>query len=614
MNLFMQKLIGSKKANANKVRFYHLLSYFIKLILIDKAFIILTTIFIIASIIFAVVGNFNDTVIIIFNWYFLANVVLMFILNTRLITYFFHNKFADQTMTIIIQQKTARFFVLISIWLSIFIVLAALQSLTSGLMIAINFANYAAVKYLIVNLVFQIVSIAFLIAFFSFITLLLKQQIISIILSFILLSIFLSSLPQQLFNSKMESTIITLKKEGGNDVRYKASDIYHAFTFNEHVKDGHIKFPHLSKYINDFYVTNKFIKNEFENSDVIEPRFKMWNDLGIINLEAQPMLGNDGSNIIPLKILTVNDRSGAVGFERDDVVNVKLTFKNTFKSIAEIKEVYQNAPDETKLILGDFIDFYEYYQNYINSLYGQSLGQEALIQKFWQMNYREFGRYLSLQIEENSEIIKSVPTKENQPVVKKIDKQFFENYFFKNFYVDNEVKNRDLLFYADIESEPQYAKNYQDLIHALEKQMNIELFARILEENFINQTSDYVVITNASIVKDENYNNYISYINNNNLVNTFLFPAGINSIFEQRAGKEWNKYWFNLNTTSKIDFSTQDNLFFTKAKFRFAENPETNKVTEMIKPDMNVYIYIQVAFFVIEIVSAMYVFIRRDLK
>ncbi|PPE05720.1 hypothetical protein [Williamsoniiplasma lucivorax] len=604
-------LPNKKKHKNRKVNLYHLTKYFTKLILVDKAFLALSAIFVALTCVFAILVSTSEQKIVMLNWYFLINVVLLFVLLTRLVTYFLHNKFADQTLTIILQQKTPRIFVFTSIWLSIFLITTLLQCATSALIIGINVNNLPAVRYLFINLVMQVVSIIFIMAFISLITMLLKQQIISIILSFILLSIFLASLPQQLFNSKMETINITLVKEDKSEIRYKASEINHAFVLNENIKKGQIKFPHLSKYINDFYVNNKFTRSNYDEKEVLQNRLKMWNELGIINPNTETLL-IDGKDNIDLKIKSVKLKEMVQDdkFTNKDVVNVSLTFKNAFKSIKDINQVYKQTTNKKhKLVLKDLIEFFGYYNTYLKTTLPKNATVEKVEHEFWKLNFREFGKYLSLQIgteADSNSILK------NDKAQKTIDNSLFLPYFVNNYY--SQSKNDLLLFYNDVFDDQVYAQNYINLMNAFEKKMHTELFMRVLEENFINQTSDYVTITNAAIVNDQNYRDYVNYVDNHQLLTTLLFPASINSFFEEKAGKEWNKYWFALNTRSTIDFTNQDNFFFTKMKFKFANNPKTKKLTQVIKPNMNIYIYIQVGFFLIAMFGSAYIFVRKDLK
>lgn len=136
-----QKAAKSNIKKGSTVSFYRLLSYFVKLIFIDKAFLIIFGIGIAFGVGFGILGSFQDSSIVVFNWYYLINTVLLLLLVAKLVTYFLHNKFEDQTMTIIIQQKTKRIYILLSIWLAIFLSILVLNLLATTSMILLNVNN-----------------------------------------------------------------------------------------------------------------------------------------------------------------------------------------------------------------------------------------------------------------------------------------------------------------------------------------------------------------------------------------------------------------------------------------------------------------------------------------
>ncbi|AUF83712.1 ABC transporter permease [Mesoplasma syrphidae] len=612
-----KKTRKQEKEKGKNVSFYNLLVYFLKLIFIDKAFLIIFGIGFVFAIVFGIMAKVQSSPIVVFNWYYLINTVLLLILVSRLVTYFLHNKFEDQTMTIIIQQKTKRITILISIWVAIFLGILALNILSTVSMVLLNTGNSYGIRYLFTNLAYQTACSIFFISFLFFLTLFCKQQIVSIILSFVLLSLFISSLPQQFFATKMNDTQITFVDRSGSSFMYKGSEINNALIFNENVNKGHIKFPHLSKYINDYYISKSYTIANYEGREELNSRMVMWSDLGIINTKEEPLLVN-GSTTTKLKIDTITSRSGVTDFSKGDVVDIKLSFKNKFKNIESIKDVYETTDDaEHKAVLSDLIDFFNYYESTFKSVYPAISNEQEMLEKMWSSNYNNYGKYLSLQI--NSAVsTMSKPGKEVEPETNKnieanITNAFFQSYIFNNYFATESSKNYDLSFSTN-RNEPEYANNYKALMNAFSEQMYFELFIRILEDNFINQTSNYVIITESEVLRNENFNDYERYMKNYQLLNLVLFPANMNSYFNHYAGKEWDQYWFNFGSKSSINFESQDNIFFTNVKFKVVVNDENNKISGTQRPNIQLYLAIQVAFLLLTAAISVYLFIRKDLK
>ncbi|WP_027062987.1 ABC transporter permease [Mesoplasma seiffertii] len=611
----IQTATNMKKGST--VSFYRLLSYFIKLIFIDKAFLIIFGIGIAFGIGFGILASVQKSPITIFNWYYLINTVLLLLLIARLVTYFLHNKFEDQTMTIIIQQKTKRIYILLSIWLAIFLSVLVLNLIATMAMVLLNVSNLYSIHYLMVNIIYQTACSVFLISFMFFLTLTCKQQIVSIILSFVLLSLFISSLPQQFYDTKMNNTQITFVDKNGGQIIYKASEINEAIAFNENVSKGQIRFPHLSKYINDYYIKNHYTIANFENKSEIQSRLKMWSDLNLINTREETIIIG-GQDSTQLKIESINARSGLEGFEKDDIVEINLVFKNKFKSINEIKQLEKNEKNSAKKsILKDLVSFYDYYDATFKAAYQNLNTSNKVLEKMWSINYSNFGKYLSLQLVSDESVITvvdnvgGVQTKKGASA--NISNGLFQTYLFNNYFASSSSKNYDLLF-ATERSSGEYADNYKMLIDSISREMYFELFIRVLEDNFINQTSNYVIITESQVINNDQYKAYESYANNFNLLSLGLFPANMNSYFETFAGKAWDQYWFNFNSKSFIDFKTQDNIFFTKVKFKFAVNDQTRQITGVDRPNIHFYVGTQVIFLIITATSSIIMFIRKDLK
>lgn len=565
----------------------------------------------VVSIVFGILAAFNPKPITIFNWYHLVNVVMNIIIIARLTTYFLHNKIFDQTITIIIQQKTKRINVLFSMWFSIFISLILYEMACSLITILFNFDNRYLLRFDTVNLIYKFLTTIVMVTFLFFATLVFKPQIVSIILSFVLVSLFVSSLPQQFFDNKMQSVQITLNPKNGKQVQYQAQEINDAFIFNENITKRQIKYPDLSQYINDYYVNQDYTIENFKEIGSINSRFELWNNLNIIN-EKPTDLNVDGNRNFELEIRSIEGGSGLKDFEIGDIVNVNLNFKNYFKTLDEIKRVEALEANQSKQrVLKDLIQYIEdYTQTFAKSQKG--VVQENLLkQKMWEDKYADFGEYRLLQLINQTSIISKLnaPDKRHE-----IDERIFKTFLFDNYYLKENNKNYILLFSSPQDRDNKYAKNYEKLIIAINNLMHTELFIRTLEENFIHQVSNYNIIRQSQVVVDENYIDYEKYMWNYQFMKWIFVPSNMNNIFTEYAGKEWDQFWFSFNGRSNIDFNDQDNLFFSKTKFQFTMDKDTNTLSKIIKPNINLYFIPEFIFFISMAITSCWVFIRKDLK
>lgn len=242
----------------------------------------------------------------------------------------------------------------------------------------------------------------------------------------------------------MSNTQITFIDKNSSQVVYKASEVNDAIAFNENVDKGQIRFPHLSKYINDYYVAQHYTIANFESKSEIQSRLAMWNDLQIINFKEAPILVNNEAST-KLKIESINARSGLTGFEKDDIVEVNLLFKNKFKSIDQIREIADQETDNSKkLVLNDLISFYEYYNETLKSAYSNLNNDEEVFQKMWDLNYSNFGKYLSLHLNNDKSMITLVPeeveTREDGDGVANISNSIFQTYIFNNYFAPSVQK------------------------------------------------------------------------------------------------------------------------------------------------------------------------------
>jgi|GEM_PF-1016798 len=105
------------------------------------------------------------------------------------------------------------------------------------------------------------------------ITLVFKYHIVSIIISFLILALFICSVPQQIFNQQLDSVGLTFKNDFSS-VKYSGTEINQTLSFNNNVNQKQIKFPHLSKYLNDFYVNQGYTLETYDNPNAVKDRLQ----------------------------------------------------------------------------------------------------------------------------------------------------------------------------------------------------------------------------------------------------------------------------------------------------------------------------------------------------
>jgi len=136
-----EDLITRTKTKEKRISFTALFFYFFKLIIFDKAFIVLSFLFLLLTAVFLGLVISSTNKISLSNWFVLFQLVFLVILISRLAIYFLNTKIKDQTLTLIVQQRTSRSKIFLAIFASIMVVLIVLLLLGNGLLFLTNLSS-----------------------------------------------------------------------------------------------------------------------------------------------------------------------------------------------------------------------------------------------------------------------------------------------------------------------------------------------------------------------------------------------------------------------------------------------------------------------------------------
>ncbi|WP_258176922.1 hypothetical protein [Mycoplasma leachii] len=163
-----------------------------------------------------------------------------------------------------------------------------------------------------------------------------------------------------------KSYSIKVLTQNNNYEDFKLNDVYDTYTLNKNILEDKIKYSYLSKYIYQYFLKNKFLKDDFSSKSNIDLRIKMWDELGLIN--HKKIIINEKN----LKLFSKPFGNNKVpsSWNRNDLLDLKLILKNTFITNNQLKELIKKTTDKNKKnILLDFLNFSIEINNYFeNSL------------------------------------------------------------------------------------------------------------------------------------------------------------------------------------------------------------------------------------------------------
>ncbi len=528
-----------------------IIKYSFKSIIKERSFIIFNGLYLLFSFLIAIYSVFqrnNSNFLLIFDYFVLLTIfIILFILCLRLAQYFYVVKRDDKTLNIIVTQQLSRN-KLFTYQFIAFTLLMFLNITIAYLLINIvNILFFMQVNFFIIRitttyLIYAFISCLFLINFFLLISLFANIQVSTIIATLILSSTFISNLPYTFLIQGEENKSLNFSYKNDNTTM-AVSEIYDSYNLKKHVINKQINYSNLSFTIYNNFIENNFetdpnsISNNFNNASSIEKRMKFWISLGIVEEKSQQFELNE-----PTKVISTNNNSQLSKWKGDEI-NLKFELKYKFLSIEElenkVKESFYDGP--TEKIVKDFIQF----TNFITK------ANNNFQDKFSDL----FDAFIFLNEKNNLEknYIKNVtkPTEENILISEKNLVEIYQSYFS---FSDNKLR---------LES--------SKITNLISDQLFFPtmLSARILENYFIRYTNNMVIFNNSSVIKNENWTKYYKSRSLYNIFFQFNFIANMLQNYRYFGGKSYDHIWFEPESSSKIYFNKQDNLFISQPSYIF---------------------------------------------
>ncbi|AUB31783.1 hypothetical protein [Spiroplasma floricola] len=534
-----------------------------KLIFFDKASGIIAFISLVLSVLFGftflLIKNIGQFVIY-YNYYFLfISGIIWIILIMRLVFLFMYSKIEDKTIYIISTQSISRskIFLVQTSTLFLYVVFAILMNFSIINIFALIFGweDKVIINMTLVHMIYLFFISYALINFFSLLSICFKNQITTIIITLILSLSFIASLPYQFIISSEKNRNLYFTSTLGNTYVEKIDEIYKAFDFQQRVTNKKIKYKHLSNYLNNFFISNKFSKEstQWTSQTTLNSRFNFWDSLGVINTSKWTIKGN---NLTVSKLPTnwgdtCQPSEQKKCIQLGDSVNLSIFQNSRFISMDNMKTLISAQTDsEKKLILTDLYDFTNSLLNY----YSNS-------KSFQKQYYKLYGDLLNFETGEISLV--------SDPSVKADFSKAYLIDSYKLHFVDG---INSVGFIRDSNANELYNDILYDPLY---------IAIRVLEEYFINYTSSYVNLTNYTL--DTSRSEWWEYKRARDIYNIafYLNPlANMFSVYTRYAGESWEDNWFAINSDSYIDLTWQKNLFLSYSSYIFKLD-ENNK----IKPD-----------------------------
>ncbi|ALD66554.1 ABC transporter permease [Spiroplasma cantharicola] len=578
---------------------FSIIKYSFKSIIKEKSFLIFNGLYLLFSLFIAcysLIQKNNSNFLQVFDYYVILSIfVILFVLCLRLTQYFYVVKRDDKTLNIIITQQLSRSKLFLFQFIS-FILLMLINIFISYLLIniinmAVNFkANLFLLRLTTVYLIYAFLSCVFLINFFLLISLLSNIQVSTIIATLILSATFISNLPYTFLiqSEESQSKKITFLYKNSN-TSMSVNEIYDSYNLKKQILNKEIRYSNLSFEIYNNFINNEFetdpnaIETNFNNEKNIQKRMEFWTEMGIAEKKNTVVELKQ-----PTKIVTVNNSTNIAKWKGDQVTfSFQLAYN--FLTIDELKNELESESltDEQKLFVKDFIDFTEFIIN-INDNFQETFSNlfDPLVILEDEQNIRK--NYIS-NVSSSSE--------PNLLFDKKYLVDIYQSYFS---YSNNKLSLESSKIRPIIEE-----KLFSPTM----------LSARILEQYFIRYTNNLVIFNNGSVIKDENWSNYLKSRITYNVFFQFNFISNMLQNYTYYGGRSWKDIWFEPESSSKIFFDKQDNLFIAKPTYIFKLNSEDeineNTYDNFIAPYF--YVLLQLGFTVINYYIAKNKFKKLDL-
>ncbi|WP_342259160.1 hypothetical protein [Spiroplasma endosymbiont of Dioctria linearis] len=562
-----------KDIKAN-ISFFTIFKFQLKSIFREKTFMIMYLISISLSTLLGLVimiFKTSDMKVIIFNYYVLIHTcAIVILISMRLLNYFFYIKKTDKTINIISTQhlKRSKLFIVtnIVIWFYCFI----LFTINYLIITITNFGNGVVFKISTVYTLYLFLIIILLSNFILFLLAVLSPQATVIIVTLIMSFSFISALPYQFLKTSEKSKNINFSGETGN-VILRVDSIYDAFDLVSYVNKSQIAYPNLSKYIIDNFLNQQYRISTISTEENINNRKNLWNDLGIISDKPVKIR-------FDAKISSVPFDSEISDWKFDDQIRLETYLKYKFISTKQLKDIIDksdpNLIDENGYnkfkILSELLEFNDFINSYTNSfqekfyyLFDDYIQLETCDKNNIGECWNSIDEQGNTKIEKNGyiELIKSMDGRNETKPTKRGFKMSYLKEIYQNHFMNlNGLKIQHS--YGENIIETDMDDNYNSEQNLYNSIYNPLMFTtRILEDYFINYSSNYVIATNYKI--NESSKEWIDYLNSRKVYNTlfhFNFLSNVFVNYTYYAGMSDNDIWFDSDLKSNILLDSQKNF------------------------------------------------------
>ncbi|WP_146638042.1 hypothetical protein [Spiroplasma clarkii] len=329
--------------------------------------------------------------------------------------------------------------------------------------------------------VYQILSAIFLQSFVIFMIILTGFNVTIVFVTLLSSFGFIASLPYQFLKIKEEAKVLQFE---GSEGAMLLTDVYTAFDLQELIGSKKIKYPNITKFVSDFFVTNEFKTDTFPYQ--VDKRRDMWVETGI--LKNTPVTLNFDTTVA-----SITQPQSYGDWKIGDNIAVNIKFNSAFITMAELKarkdenpliqEFYQYSTDLLTAwgysIDSDSNDYFELFKNKMPGFYNQLL--------FIDRTESNFSNLDLLYPEEG---------------IKPIDDNFFNTWVASRF---NPALSSPGITFTGVE--PLLEKEIADGGFV----SLVALFARMFESFLYRHTSNYISATNNPIITSgATWESYIS--------------------------------------------------------------------------------------------------------
>ncbi|WP_342259122.1 hypothetical protein [Spiroplasma endosymbiont of Dioctria linearis] len=613
----------------NSINFFTIFKFQLKSIFREKTFMIMYLISISLSTLLGLIMmifKISEMKVIIFNYYVLIHTcAIVILISMRLLNYFFYIKKTDKTINIISTQhlKRTKLFIVtnIVIWFYCFI----LFTFNYLIIIITNFGNGVVFKISTIYTLYLFLIIILLSNFILFLLSVLSPQATIIIVTLIMSFSFISSLPYQFLKTSEKSKNLTFSVEAGN-VLLKLDSIYDAFDLVSYVNKSQIAYPNLSKYITDNFLKQQYRISTISTEENINNRKNLWNDLGIISDKPVKIR-------FDAKISSVPFDSEISDWKFDDEIRLETYLKYKFISTKQLEDIIEksdpNLIDEKGYnkfkILSELLEFNNFINSYTNSfqekfyyLFDDYIQLEACDKSNIGECWSSIDEQGNTKNEKNGyiELIKSIDRRnETKPTKRGFKMSYLKEIYQNHFMNVNGLKIQHSYGENIIESDMD--QNYNSTQNFYSSIYNPLMFTtRILEDYFINYSSNYVIATNYKI--NESSKEWTDYLSSRKVYNTLFYFNFLSNVFVNYtyySGLSYKDIWFDPNLKSNILLDSQKNLLLP---YKTYDLKVKNGLIEPNSYDSGIktywYLLLQIAISLFLYLIAFYKFNSSDLQ